>query len=113
MKLDVDDGSLSIFVKRQNKIFDWYADSHGAVRAGTSTEGGLYQIWAKVEPTRDFELVAQHDKYDWDGLRFAGFHRNPETIYVSKLHEGRLALFEFDIGTRAIGALVESNPEVD
>jgi acetyl esterase/lipase len=113
MKLDVDDGSLSIFVKRQNKIYDWYADSHGAVRVGTTTKGDTYQIWAKVEPGQDFERVAQHDRYDWGGLRFAGFHRDPRTIYVSKLHEGRLALFEFDIGTRAIGALIESNSEVD
>jgi hypothetical protein len=57
--------------------------------------------------------VAQRDKYDSDGLRFAAFHREPGKLYVSNLHDGRLALFEFDLRTRTLGSLVEARPEVD
>jgi len=113
MKMDVDDGRLTIFQQRQHRIYDWYADTQGAVRAGTTTEGGQYQIWARADPSRDFERVAQRDKYDSDGLRFAAFHREPEKLYVSNLHDGRLALFEFDLRTRTLGSLVEARPEVD
>lgn len=113
MKLNVDNGELTIFEKRRNKIYDWYADTQGSVRVGTAIERDLYRIWARIDPAEDFEQVAENDRFDWGGLRFAGFHHDPRKLYVSKLNDGRLALFEFDIETHAIGSLVEANPEVD
>jgi acetyl esterase/lipase len=113
MRMDVDTGKLSIAEKRQHDIYDWYADRDGAVRAGVSTHGETYKLWARTDASEEFQLVAERDKYEWGGLQFAGFHRDPGTIYVADLKDGRLALFEFDLAKRAIGRLVEANAEVD
>ena len=113
MRLDVDSGALTIAEKRQNKMRDWYADNRGAVRAGAATQGNKHQLWARIDAGDDFTLVSEHDEYDWDGLHFSGFHPDPRKLFVSQLHEGRLALFEFDIASRSVGRLVEAHPEVD
>ncbi len=113
MRMDVDTGKLSIAEKRQHDIYDWYADRDGVVRAGVSTHGETYKLWARSEASKEFELVVERDKYEWGGLQFAGFHRDPGTIYVADLKDGRFALFEFDLAQRVIGRLVESNAEVD
>jgi dipeptidyl aminopeptidase/acylaminoacyl peptidase len=113
MRMDVANGELTVAEKRQKEIRDWYADSHGDVRAGTTTRGEKYQLWARTDTSRDFELMEEHDRLDWGGMRFAGFHPDPRRIYVSSLREGRRALFEFDLESRALGSLVEGDPEFD
>lgn len=113
MRMDVDTGKLSIAEKRQHDIYDWYADRDGVVRAGVSTHGETYKLWARAEASQPFKLVVERDKYEWGGLRFAGFHRDPGTLYVADLKDDRLALFEFDLAKRSIGRLVDSNAEVD
>lgn len=113
MRMDVDTGALTIAEKRQKEIRDWYADSRGEVRAGSTTRGDKYELWARTDASRDFELVEEHDRLEWGGMRFAGFHRDPRRIYVSCLQEGRLALFEFDLESRTLGPPVEASPEFD
>ena len=113
MRMNVEDGRLTVAEKRQKDIRDWYADGAGVVRAGVTTTSNSYQLWARIDASRDFELVEEHDRLDRDALRFVGFHRDPRKIYVSNLREGRQALFEFDLETRTVGRLVEANPEVD
>jgi dipeptidyl aminopeptidase/acylaminoacyl peptidase len=113
MRLDVDSGELSVAEKRQRKIRDWHADGDGKVRAGAAIFGGSYQLWTRVDASQDFKLAIEYDRYDFDGLRFAGFHRDPRKIYVSMPHDGRRALFEFDLESRTAGTLVEAHSEVD
>jgi dipeptidyl aminopeptidase/acylaminoacyl peptidase len=113
MRMDVDTGHLTLAQKREHKIYDWNADRDGAIRAGTTTYGSTYQIWARVDATRNLELVAEHEELDADGIHFVAFHSEPDKIYVSSLKDGRTALFEFDLETRSLGDLVEAHPEVD
>jgi acetyl esterase/lipase len=113
MRMDVDDGRLTLAEKRQKKIYDWYADSTGAIRAGTTVEADTYRLWARTDATRDFELMSEHDNYYGEGPRFVAFHRDPHKIYVRSQLDGRSALFEFDLETRTLGALAYAHPEND
>ncbi len=113
MRLDVGNGELSPAIKRQKEIYNWYADSRGVVRAGTTTNLDNYQLWARADASQDFMLMAESDRFKEDGPRFAAFHQDPSKIYVTNLHDGRRAVFEFDLDTRSIGKLVEANPQVD
>ncbi len=113
MRMDVDTGALAVAEQRQHKIRDWYADSRSAVRAGETTERNKCQLWARRDAAGEFTLVSEHDEFDLGGLHFAGYHPNPGKLYVRQLHNGRLALFEFDIESRNAGTVVQEHPEVD
>lgn len=113
MRMDVDSGVLTLAERRQKKIYDWHADSTGAIRAGTTTDMDTYKLWARIDASRGFELMTEHDNYYGDGPRFVGFHRDPHKIYVRSQLDGRSALFEFDLNTRTLGSLVYAHPQND
>jgi dipeptidyl aminopeptidase/acylaminoacyl peptidase len=113
MRMNVDNGELTVAEKRQKDIYNWYADSSGAVRAGTTSDDDHYQLWARVDVSKPFKLVSESDRFEEDGVRFVDFHSDPRKLYVTSRKDDRWALFEFDIETGAIGSLVEANPEFD
>ena len=113
MRMNVDDGRLTVAEKRQKDIYNWYADSQGAIRAGTTSDEDTYRLWARVDASQEFKLVTESDKYEENGPRFVDFHPDPRKLYVINRQHDRWALFEFDIETRAIGSLVEANSEFD
>ncbi|MCP5044998.1 MAG: S9 family peptidase [bacterium] len=94
-----------------------YVDRRGEVRAGEafdpSREGRGFTLLARVNA--DDELAAVFESEDALGSshRFAGFHEDRGRIYVLSDHEGRDALFEFDIAQRKLGKLVFAHPEYD
>jgi dipeptidyl aminopeptidase/acylaminoacyl peptidase len=113
MRMDVDSGQLMPAQPRTKGIRNWYADSGGHVRAGDLAAGTEYRLFARVDPDADLELVIERPLFGQRGPEFAGFHADPALLYVTAPHEGRDALFEFDIRTRKLGKLVFAHPEVD
>jgi dipeptidyl aminopeptidase/acylaminoacyl peptidase len=114
MRMDVDTGALQTEQIATHFIRQWHADAAGRVRAGEAvSKTNQYQVWARIDPAGELEEVIEHDVWDPRGASFEGFHADPAKLYVSALHEGREALFEFDLRTKSLGALVYAHPEVD
>ncbi|HKU14367.1 MAG TPA: S9 family peptidase [Steroidobacteraceae bacterium] len=113
MRMDVDTGRLARAQPRTAGIRNWYADAAGHIRAGDRAAGTSYRLYARIDPDADLELVMERPLFGQRGPEFAGFHADPALLYVLAPHEGRDALFEFDIRTRALGKLVFAHPEVD
>jgi dipeptidyl aminopeptidase/acylaminoacyl peptidase len=115
VRMDVVTGRVRTTQGAAKKIRSWHADAEGHVRAGEAvTPSNLYQLYARIEPKGDLERVIEHPVFgDASGPVFAGFHADPAKIYVMALHEGKDAIFEFDLRTRAVGPVVFSHPEVD
>jgi len=113
MRMDVDSGMLKLEQSAMEGIRDWYADRDGLIRAGVATLDNHYQLWARIDENAKFEKVLEHKLFDEDGPEFAGFHADPGRIYVSMIHEGRDALYEFDLRTRTVSALAFAHPLVD
>ncbi len=112
-RMDVNSGRLGMVQPRAHGIREWHADRTGAVRAGEAAEGEGYQLWLRSTPKGDFTKVIDRPAFGTDQLRFAGFHADPGKLYVIDVHEGRDAIFEFDIATARRGSLVFSHPDVD
>jgi acetyl esterase/lipase len=113
MKLNVVSGALRPFNSPKPTVRHWFVDPKGQVRAGAAyPTGKQYELWARVSPEDEFELVIGNE-VALEGPIFAGFHTDPAKIYVSGSHEKRDALYEFDLRTKQVGALVFSHPEVD
>jgi dipeptidyl aminopeptidase/acylaminoacyl peptidase len=113
MKLNVVSGALRPFNSPKPTVRYWFVDPKGQVRAGAAyPTGKQYELWARVSPEDEFELVIRNE-VALEGPSFAGFHTDPAKIYVSGSHEKRDAVYEFDLRTKQVGALVFSHPEVD
>ena len=113
-RMDVNSGALRGVQGRSHGIRNWYADAAGKLRAGdTSTALNVYRLYARVDSKDPLERVLEHPIFGDGGPTFAGFHADPSKLYVSAQHEGRTAIFEFDIRTKQLGALAFAHPEVD
>lgn len=113
MRMNVVTGTLKTAQSPAHDISAWFADPRGQVRAGVAyKDREYYELWARIEPDAKLERVMRHPVKAGEG-EFAGFHDNPSKIYLTRLHEGRDALFEFDLRTKTLGRLVFSHPQVD
>jgi dipeptidyl aminopeptidase/acylaminoacyl peptidase len=112
-KLDVRSGLLALERERALGVGEWRADTEGAIRVGEGRVRDEYELRARAAPDGAFEKVSHHDLLTGGGPRFAGFHRNPGRLYVSAPDAGHVALFEFDIASKQLGALVFAHPDVD
>ena len=112
-RLDVETGDASVVEPPAHGIVSWHVDSAGRVRAGEAFREKRYALWARVGASGEFVRLAERAGLDDHGIRFAGFHADPAKLYVMQPHDGRSAVFEFDIASGKLGALVFAHPEVD
>lgn len=115
--MNVYSGRLRLEMAALEGVERWHVDSAGNVRAaeafGRSSDGKSYTLLARKDVQGDLAPVFESEDDSATGYRFAGFHRDPNRIYVLADHEGRDALYEFDIGARTLGPLVFAHAEVD
>jgi hypothetical protein len=113
IRMDVATGRFHVVQGAREGIRSWHVDAAGQVRAGEETTlSNTYRLYARIEPDAKLEVVLEHPVFN-AAPTFAGFHADPAKIYVMAPHEGRDAIFEFDLRARALGALVFAHPEVD
>lgn len=112
-RLDVDDGRTSGRQRAIDKIDAWHVDPQGNVRAGEGRRRNRYTLFARVESDGRLRELQSHDVFADDGFEFAGFHQNPKRLFVFSEHEGRSALYEFDIEAGTLGPLVFAHPDAD
>ncbi|MBT8468175.1 MAG: S9 family peptidase, partial [Deltaproteobacteria bacterium] len=123
-RVDIIDGS---YVEEEGShwgIWAWHVDRLGRIRVaegaakprGGIKEGALEHLMlAKVNPEADLEEIVRWNPLTEDGLFFAAFTPQPETIYVFAPIEpgGRHGIYEYSIPKRKLGELVFQHPEVD
>ncbi len=114
MKMNVNTGHLRAGAAPKVGVEDWFADKDGQVRAGVAyKEEKFYELWTRIEPEGEFELTIRHGVFDHDE-EFLGFHADDASkIYVGRALDGRTAVYEYDLRTKKLGALVFAHPDVD
>ncbi len=114
MRMKVDSGALRAFAPPKAQVTEWFADPQGRIRAGVGfVDDRYYELWTRIEPDADFERTIRHDAFG-EEAEFLGFHAgDPAKIYVKQGLESRMAVYEYDLRARKVGALVFSHPEVD
>ncbi len=99
-------------------VGQWHADPNGNVRAGEALRrsgggGKSYTLLARSAADQKLAPVVEAADHSQHRYRFAGFHEDPNLLYMLADHEGRDALYEFDIAAGALGSLVFAHPFVD
>lgn len=124
LRVDVHDGSLAMAEPAIYGVVWWHADHRHRIRAATGwakPRGGITDqelsqfILARRDPSAKLEEIARWNPLEEDGLHFASFTPDPETIYVVAPIEpgGRDAIYELDLTTKARGRLVFEHPDHD
>jgi dienelactone hydrolase len=94
----------------------WYADHSGSVRAGSgrSEDGINTVVVARQSEAAPFEELAGAGTAQYTDFEFAGFGRDPETLYLRALGaSGRKELVSYDLEQQRRGPRVYGNPEFD
>jgi dipeptidyl aminopeptidase/acylaminoacyl peptidase len=115
-KVDIRTGALSLVARPRTGTTHWAADHEGNVRAGWGEARGVSNnfLVSRTEPRSSFIEIARWDPSEEEGLHFAGYSEDSETIYVYKRTEaGRLGLYTYDLESRKLGSLVWAHPEYD
>jgi len=114
MRMDVRSGALRPVAPPQRGVLSWYADARGSVRAGAGyVDGRWYELWTRLGGDGPFERVLRQQALA-EGPEFLDFHPSAnDRIYVRQDHEGRAAVFAFDLRERKLGERVFAHPVVD
>jgi hypothetical protein len=112
-KMDVYSAKLERVVKGMEPVLNWNTDRAGAVRFGWGFAG--------IEPfykTRDSEAAAWrilHPKNAFEGKEFLvyGFGVQPDKLVVSSPLNGRVAVWEMELGGSNDRQLLFSSPQFD
>ncbi len=112
MKMNVDTGKIGMRQRPAHDVDWWISDANGEIRAGTSESREEYVIWARL-PGGTYERVSRHAPYREDGPTLLGMHSDPGKLYVTAPKDGRQAVYEFDIASKSMGALVYAHPDFD
>ncbi|MCH7867025.1 MAG: S9 family peptidase [Myxococcales bacterium] len=116
-RLNIVSGRLRLQHAASQGIGEWYVDQKGNVRAAEASDqaadGKSYTLLARSQVSQELEPVFEAEDHRNNRFRFAGFHEDSNLLYVIADHEGRDALFEFNIASRSLGDLVFAHPEFD
>ena len=108
-KLDVRSGKLGHAQRHMQRVSSWAADHDGHVRVGIGYRDTDYALFARRGRKgrfRELDFGAQ-------GLRFVDFSYEPHILYVRKSHQGRDAIYEYDIEKKQLGKQIFSRSDVD
>jgi dipeptidyl aminopeptidase/acylaminoacyl peptidase len=112
-QLDVYSGAVRQVVPAHPPVMDWTVDNQGVVRFGYGFQGDSAVYIARNgvnAPWRTLEQFSRFDRSRFDPLVF-GPH--PGELYVLAPYEGRLAVWQMDLGGNGDLQLVYSRPDVD
>ena len=113
-RLDIYSGGTAKRTTSKAGVSTWVSDGHGSPR--------LYHYWSVDEVRwyyrafgkKRWHLLHKADTADLDDDYYpVGFGDNPDTLYLLKPHDGRLALWAKDLAQERDDTLVFSHPEVD
>lgn len=115
-RVDLASGAFTLAEKHRPDVWNWYADSSGAVRAGIAYDGDRWTIWyraapdAPLKPIRARSALKNDGDGTVDGLWFLG---SDTGMIITNAWTGRFAAYRIDFRTGAIGEAIYQNPDVD
>ncbi len=116
-RVKLSNGKLKTIAVPLRGTLGWAVDHRGDVRVGWGQAARKSRnfILARTDADQPFKEILSWNPYqDRRGFSFAGFARDPRTIYVyARSERGRTALYPFDLVTRTMGSVLFDHPSVD
>ena len=115
-RVDLATDKVERVVKPQERVWDWYADRAGVVRAGVGSAGTKWWVYYRADATADFERTIRRDARaddDSDVESFVPIAGSDQGYAVATSPSGRFALYRYDFKADRLGETVYENPVVD
>ncbi|MDP9422122.1 MAG: S9 family peptidase [Pseudomonadota bacterium] len=113
-RVDLATGEATQVEKERDRVWDWYADDKGVVRAGIAYEGRRWIVWyrdkaeEKLRPIRG--KLARDEDSAVDRIIFG---RGDNSWIITNEKTGRFALYKYDLKAGEVGQAIFEHPEVD
>ena len=112
-RVDLATGDAVVVEKEREKVWRWYADDKGVVRAGIAFDGPRWTIWYRDQPEEKLRAVRGKFRYDDDSTVDRLMFRGNKSWVLSNDRTGRFSVYNYDVKTGVIGDAVFEHPEVD
>jgi dipeptidyl aminopeptidase/acylaminoacyl peptidase len=115
LRVDLATGRNTIVENSREGIWDWFADSHGIVRAGVDYSNDRVTFYYRAAPGARLRQIDSR-RYPQDGsvidtIQFVG--DTSHGIVVSNAVTGRFGVYDYDFATDTRGAAIFEHPEAD
>lgn len=91
-------GELHEMVAHARKdLYDWIADRQHRPRIALFRDDTRYEVQEKLLDTKEFRTLWQFELFSEQEVWPIGFDADPNILYVSAYHQGRLAIFKTDL----------------
>ncbi|GAB2931968.1 alpha/beta hydrolase family protein [Rheinheimera gaetbuli] len=94
-------GELHEMVAHARKdLYDWVADRQHRPRIALFRDDTRFEVQEKLLDTKEFRTLWQFELFSEQEVWPLGFDADPNILYVSAYHEGRLAIFKTDLSAQ-------------
>lgn len=111
--MDVYTAKLERIVKGAAPVRFWSTDRTGQVRFGWGFDKGAYFYKARDSQSAPWRILHPKSSFDSHDFRVYGFGVEPNKLVVSALRNGRVAVWDMDIGDNNDSGLLFSLPQYD
>jgi dipeptidyl aminopeptidase/acylaminoacyl peptidase len=112
-RVDLATGKATVVEKARDKVWDWYADDKGVVRAGVAYEGRKWTVWYRDKAEEKLRAIHGKLSKDDDSAVDKFIFRGNSSWIVTNERTGRFGLYKYDMTTGTVGDTIFENPDVD
>lgn len=115
-RVNVKTGGRKRVQRHKKPIRSWWADQEGELRAGVGFEMNttVRSLWVRRSGSEHWHKLEEYETFERANITPLGFGRDPRTLYVRDVHEGRYAVFKIDTASEGFEReLVVSDPDYD
>lgn len=112
-ELDAATGQLTRIVRAHPPVRRWLSDGRGQVRLGIGYDDGEGSLWIRATGDAPWRLWRRQQLSDLNAIGPLAFGTRPNELYALKHHEGRAALFQFELDGPTEGEMKLADPAYD
>lgn len=113
-KLDIESGRRRMVEPPQRLVGHWMTDAQHRVRLGIRQQGEQIDIITRDPDGHDWRTLWSYPLFSADSVMPLGFDKDPYTLFIMALHEGRDAVFSVDLRDPALPRVLRlAHPEQD
>lgn len=112
-ELDVATGQLTRIVRAHPPVRRWLSDGRGQVRLGIGYDDGEGSLWIRNTNDAQWTLWIRQEISDLNAIGPLAFGARANELYALKHHQGRAALFQFELGGSPQGEMKFADPIYD
>lgn len=112
-RVDLATGKAQQVEKARDRVWDWYADENGVVRAGIAYEGRRWTLWYRDRPDEKLRRVQGRLAKDDDSAVDRFIFRGGNSWIVTNEKTGRFGLYKYNLASGEVGEALFEHPVVD